>query len=118
MYLVDTWELVSFTAFFKILCSSCRFDEKFEGVLLAYEAEIIDKNAKILSGVHPYFGVNIKAKLLLFSPKPNMLLGWLSMILIVCEGVSFAIWSLSIVSTGKTTHLELSNFTIITFWHC
>ncbi|KAL0553387.1 hypothetical protein IC582_007281 [Cucumis melo] len=51
-----------------------KFDEKFEGVLLAYEAKIIDKNAKILSGVHPYFGVTIKAKLLLFSPKPNMLL--------------------------------------------
>lgn len=63
-------------------------------MLLAYEAKIIDKNAKILSGVHPYFGVTIKAKLLLFSPKPNMLLGWFSMILIVCEGVSFVIWSL------------------------
>ncbi|XP_038898978.1 uncharacterized protein LOC120086413 isoform X3 [Benincasa hispida] len=50
-----------------------KFDEKFEGVLLAYEAKIIDKIAKILSGVHPYFGVTIKAKLLLFSPKPNML---------------------------------------------
>ncbi|CAK9326631.1 unnamed protein product [Citrullus colocynthis] len=50
-----------------------KFDEKFEGVLLAYEAKIIDRNAKILSGVHPYFGVTIKAKLLLFSPKPNML---------------------------------------------
>ncbi|XP_022940043.1 uncharacterized protein LOC111445794 isoform X1 [Cucurbita moschata] len=51
-----------------------KFDERFEGVLLAYEANIIDKSAKILSGVHPYFGVTIKAKLLLFSPKPNMLL--------------------------------------------
>ncbi|XP_022936799.1 uncharacterized protein LOC111443277 [Cucurbita moschata] len=51
-----------------------KFDEKFEGVLLAYEAKIIDKSAKILSGVHPYFAVTIKAKLLLFSPKPNMLL--------------------------------------------
>ncbi|XP_022148351.1 uncharacterized protein LOC111016757 [Momordica charantia] len=51
-----------------------KFDERFEGVLLAYDAKITDKSAKILSGVHPYFGVTLKAKLLLFSPKPNMLL--------------------------------------------
>ena len=85
------WTCIELTLF--KLYSACRFDEKFEGVLLAYEAKIIDKSAKILSGVHPYFAVTIKAKLLLFSPKPNMLLGWFSMIL-------------TVLPLGKTTHLE------------
>ncbi|KAH9759003.1 SHS2 Rpb7-N domain-containing protein [Citrus sinensis] len=49
------------------------FNEIFEGVLLAYDVNILDKNGKILCGIHPYFGVKLKAKLLLFSPKPNML---------------------------------------------
>ncbi|TXG52090.1 hypothetical protein EZV62_021259 [Acer yangbiense] len=51
-----------------------KFSETFEGVVLAYDVNIRDKNAKILSGIHPYFGVSLKANLLLFSPKPNMLL--------------------------------------------
>ncbi|TYI08658.1 hypothetical protein ES332_A09G015300v1 [Gossypium tomentosum] len=38
-----------------------KFNETFDG-------------AKILSGVHPYFGLRLKANLLLFSPKPDMLL--------------------------------------------
>ncbi|KAL9449057.1 hypothetical protein AB3S75_011065 [Citrus x aurantiifolia] len=50
-----------------------KFNEIFEGVLLAYDVNILDKNGKILFGIHPYFGVKLKAKLLLFSPKPNML---------------------------------------------
>ncbi|KAH9759000.1 SHS2 Rpb7-N domain-containing protein [Citrus sinensis] len=50
-----------------------KFNEIFEGVLLAYDVNILDKNGKILCGIHPYFGVKLKAKLLLFSPKPNML---------------------------------------------
>ncbi|KAI9200704.1 hypothetical protein LWI28_011910 [Acer negundo] len=51
-----------------------KFSETFDGVVLAYDVSILDKNAKILSGIHPYFGVSLKANLLLFSPKPNMLL--------------------------------------------
>lgn len=51
-----------------------KFNETFDGVVLAYDVQIQDKNAKILPGLHPYFGVKLKAKLLLFSPKPNMLL--------------------------------------------
>ncbi|KAH1073497.1 hypothetical protein J1N35_025825, partial [Gossypium stocksii] len=51
-----------------------RFNETFDGVLLAYDLNILDKHAKILSGVHPYFGLRLKANLLLFSPKPDMLL--------------------------------------------
>ncbi|MBA0738309.1 hypothetical protein Gogos_011688 [Gossypium gossypioides] len=50
------------------------FNETFDGVLLAYDVNILDKQAKILSGVHPYFGLRLKANLLLFSPKPDMLL--------------------------------------------
>lgn len=51
-----------------------KFNEKFEGVPLAYEVNIQSEYAKILSGLHPYFGVRLKATLLLFSPKPDMLL--------------------------------------------
>ncbi|KAL3738301.1 hypothetical protein ACJRO7_019776 [Eucalyptus globulus] len=51
-----------------------QFSEIFDGVLLAYDVNIVEKNAKILPGIHPYFGVRLKAKLLLFSPEPNMLL--------------------------------------------
>lgn len=50
------------------------YSEIFDGVVLAYDVNFLEKCAKILSGVHPYFGVKLKAKLLLFSPKPNMLL--------------------------------------------
>ncbi|KAG7966751.1 hypothetical protein I3843_08G064600 [Carya illinoinensis] len=51
-----------------------KFNETFDGVVLAYDVQIQDKVAKILPGLHPYFCVRLKAKLLLFSPKPNMLL--------------------------------------------
>ncbi|KAK5840044.1 hypothetical protein PVK06_008911 [Gossypium arboreum] len=51
-----------------------KFNETFDGVLLAYDVNILDKQAKILSGVHPYFGLSLKANLLLFSPIPDMLL--------------------------------------------
>ncbi|KAL5167222.1 DNA-directed RNA polymerase I subunit rpa43 [Glycine soja] len=50
------------------------FSEIFDGVVLAYDVNSFDTCAKILSGVHPYFGVKLKVNLLLFSPKPNMLL--------------------------------------------
>ncbi|TQE12302.1 hypothetical protein C1H46_001955 [Malus baccata] len=50
-----------------------RYNDTFEGIVLAYEFNILDKEAKILPGVHPYFTVRLKAKLLLYSPKPDML---------------------------------------------
>ncbi|KAI4354095.1 hypothetical protein L6164_002994 [Bauhinia variegata] len=51
------------------------FSEIFDGVVLSYnDVNFLDKCAKILPGVHPYFAVKLKAKFLLFSPKPNMLL--------------------------------------------
>ncbi|TKY65312.1 DNA-directed RNA polymerase I subunit rpa43 [Spatholobus suberectus] len=50
------------------------FSEIFDGVVLAYDVNSLDTCAKILPGVYPYFGVRLKANLLLFSPKPNMLL--------------------------------------------
>ncbi|CAI8588962.1 unnamed protein product [Vicia faba] len=50
------------------------YDEIFDGVVLAYDVYSFDKCAKILPGVYPYFGVNLKLNLLLFSPKPDMLL--------------------------------------------
>lgn len=52
-----------------------RFNEAFDGVVLAYDEKFQSDKAKILSGIVPYFGVRLKAKLLLFSPKPDMLLG-------------------------------------------
>ncbi|XP_061368554.1 uncharacterized protein LOC133311514 [Gastrolobium bilobum] len=51
-----------------------KFSEAFDGVVLAYDVNSLDKCAKILPGVHPYFGVKLKVNLLLFSPKPDMLL--------------------------------------------
>ncbi|KAK9002698.1 hypothetical protein V6N11_060281 [Hibiscus sabdariffa] len=51
-----------------------KFNETFDGVLLAYDVNILDKKAEILSGVHPYFAAKLKANLLLFSPKPDMLI--------------------------------------------
>ncbi|XP_074566346.1 uncharacterized protein LOC141822952 [Curcuma longa] len=70
-----------------ILCSivpfnGClqRHDEIFDGVILAYEVNIPSKRAKIISGLIPYIGVKIKENLLLFSPKPSMLLGVLSLV--------------------------------------
>ncbi|KAF1897908.1 hypothetical protein Lal_00032670 [Lupinus albus] len=50
------------------------YNESFDGVVLAYDVNSIDKCAKILPGVHPYFGVRLKVNLLLFSPKPDMFL--------------------------------------------
>ncbi|KAF8410474.1 hypothetical protein HHK36_003003 [Tetracentron sinense] len=52
-----------------------KFSEIFDGVVLAYDVNIQNKTAKILPGIYPYFGVRLKAKLLLLSPKPDMLLG-------------------------------------------
>ncbi|XP_056177329.1 uncharacterized protein LOC115693123 isoform X2 [Syzygium oleosum] len=51
-----------------------QFSEIFDGVLLAYDVDIVDTNAKIVHDILPYSGMRLKAKLLLFSPKPNMLL--------------------------------------------
>ncbi|KAA8537538.1 hypothetical protein F0562_027146 [Nyssa sinensis] len=51
-----------------------KFSETFDGVLLAYDVNILSEVAKILPGIHPYFGVRLKAKLLLFYPKPDMIL--------------------------------------------
>lgn len=50
---------------------------------MAYDVNIPSKDAKILPGIHPYFGVRLKAKLLLFSPKPGMLLGSISITLLL-----------------------------------
>ncbi|KAK3198195.1 hypothetical protein Dsin_021610 [Dipteronia sinensis] len=62
-----------------------KFSEILEGVVLAYDVNILDKNANLLSGIHPYFGVRLKANLLLFSPKPNMLLGGLFRIFVILD---------------------------------
>ncbi|KAK7394617.1 hypothetical protein VNO78_15150 [Psophocarpus tetragonolobus] len=50
------------------------FSQVFDGVVLAYDPNSLDICAKILPGVYPYFGVKLNVNLLLFSPKPNMLL--------------------------------------------
>lgn len=41
---------------------------------MAYDANTPNNLAKILPGIHPYFGVRVEARLLLFYPKPDMLL--------------------------------------------
>lgn len=50
------------------------YNETFGGVVLAYDPNIRSNLAKILPGILPYFGVQLKAKLLLFNPKPDMIL--------------------------------------------
>lgn len=52
-----------------------RFNEALDGVVLTYEPKFSSNLAKILPGIHPYFGVRFEAKLLLFYPKPEMPLG-------------------------------------------
>ncbi|KAI3989084.1 hypothetical protein MKX01_033120 [Papaver californicum] len=50
-----------------------KFSEMFDGVVLAYDVQVRNETARILPGVHPFYGVKLSAKLLLFSPKPDML---------------------------------------------
>ncbi|CAN8234579.1 unnamed protein product [Cochlearia groenlandica] len=50
-----------------------QYNETFDGVLLAYDFNVKSKQAKILSGLTPYFGVRINTRLLLFDPKPDSL---------------------------------------------
>ncbi|XP_026432686.1 uncharacterized protein LOC113330038 isoform X2 [Papaver somniferum] len=50
-----------------------KFNEIFDGVVLAYDVGVRNETARILPGVHPFFGVKLTAELLLFSPKPDML---------------------------------------------
>uniref|UniRef100_A0A7N0ZUE1 DNA-directed RNA polymerase subunit n=1 Tax=Kalanchoe fedtschenkoi TaxID=63787 RepID=A0A7N0ZUE1_KALFE len=51
-----------------------KYNEALDGVVLAHSMELASPDAKIISGVVPYFGVRLAAKLLLFSPKKDMLL--------------------------------------------
>ncbi|PIM98453.1 DNA-dependent RNA polymerase I [Handroanthus impetiginosus] len=50
------------------------YSETFEGVVLGYDPNISSHLAKILPGIHPYFGVKLRAKMLVFNPMPNMVL--------------------------------------------
>ncbi|KAL6842155.1 hypothetical protein ACP4OV_028134 [Aristida adscensionis] len=50
------------------------YEDRFDGVLLAHESEVEGQKAKILNGLVPYFGVQVHATLLLFSPQPDMIL--------------------------------------------
>ncbi|PKU59680.1 hypothetical protein MA16_Dca028450 [Dendrobium catenatum] len=52
-----------------------KYDEIFEGVLLAYQVDGRSRSARILPGLVPHIGVKLRASLLLFSPKPNMFIG-------------------------------------------
>jgi hypothetical protein len=52
-----------------------QYNETFDGVLLAYDATVKSKQAKILTGLHPYFGVRVNTRLLLFDPKPKSFVG-------------------------------------------
>ncbi|PHU05020.1 hypothetical protein BC332_25842 [Capsicum chinense] len=51
-----------------------KFNESLDGVVLTYEPKFSSNLAKIPPGIHPYFGMRFEAKLLLFHPKPDMLL--------------------------------------------
>ncbi|CAK9882167.1 unnamed protein product [Sphagnum jensenii] len=50
------------------------YNEEFEGVVLVYlDPKIQGPTANILSGLSPYFHVQLKGSFLLFSPKIGML---------------------------------------------
>ncbi|XP_020577078.1 uncharacterized protein LOC110022465 [Phalaenopsis equestris] len=51
-----------------------KYDEVFEGVPLAYQVDGLSRTARILRGLIPYVEVKVRASLLLFSPKPDMLI--------------------------------------------
>lgn len=50
------------------------YNDVFDGILLSFDVVSQNRKAKILPGLVPYFGVELRANLLLFSPKPDMLL--------------------------------------------
>lgn len=51
------------------------YSEIFDGVILAFEVlQIKSRSSKLLPGLIPHFGVELKANLLLFSPVRNMLI--------------------------------------------
>jgi hypothetical protein len=52
-----------------------RYEDRFDGVLLAHEVQVEGHKAKIMDGLIPYFGVPVHANMLLFSPQPGMILG-------------------------------------------
>ncbi|CAI0435308.1 unnamed protein product [Linum tenue] len=51
-----------------------KYNDAFHGVLLAYNVHAPENKGRILPGVHPFIAVRLEAKLLVFSPKPDMLL--------------------------------------------
>ncbi|CAI0541193.1 unnamed protein product [Linum tenue] len=51
-----------------------KYHDEFDGVLLAYNVHAPENKGRILPGVHPFIAVRLEAKLLVFSPKPDMLL--------------------------------------------
>ncbi|CAN1173131.1 Probable DNA-directed RNA polymerase I subunit RPA43 [Linum perenne] len=51
-----------------------KYSDSFDGVLLAYNVNVPEKKGRILPSVHPFISVKLSAKLLVFMPKPNMLL--------------------------------------------
>lgn len=50
------------------------YNEILGGVVLAYDPSILSNSGNILPGTFPSFGMQLKAKLLLFNPKPDMVL--------------------------------------------
>jgi hypothetical protein len=70
---------------------------------LAYDISSLDKCGKILPGIYPYFGVNMKVNMLLFSPKPDMLLGIFNYFLNVnnCCFLLLRFWNLQIEKKKK-----------------
>ncbi|CAN0909909.1 Probable DNA-directed RNA polymerase I subunit RPA43 [Linum grandiflorum] len=51
-----------------------KYSDDYDGVLLAYRISLPETKGRILPGVHAFFAVKLAARLLVFSPKPNMLL--------------------------------------------
>ncbi|CAM0882446.1 unnamed protein product [Alopecurus aequalis] len=56
------------------------YEDRLDGVLLAHEFAVEGHKAKIMDGLVPYFGVPVRASMLLFSPQPGMILGKVEML--------------------------------------
>lgn len=99
-----------FSNFFLSFCN--RYDEIFDGVILAYEIDIPGEHAKILSGLIPYLGVKVKANLLIFSPRPDMLLGKsyhvtnhsILCLYVLCLNMLYYRFSLNIILSSSLSH--------------
>ncbi|KAI3862607.1 hypothetical protein MKW92_046250 [Papaver armeniacum] len=82
-----------------------KYNEMFDGVVLAYDVGVRNETARILPGVHPFYGVKLRAELLLFSPKPGMLVEG-KVVRIGEDSINLVVLAFSSVSIVQEKHGE------------